>query len=272
MIQKNVFLSFMVLTLFVVSCSNNEEQPESDNEPPISSKEKLISKITNHYYQDLHSSYKPDTLVYQNGRLVKAWFYGVSGTMYEFEYGSNDKIQVVYSRYNTPYNEIGNSIATENYKNRTCYYDASNKLIRQVFEDGREITIDYDSEDRATKIQGDISLIDNGLVTFSDFDTNGNPQKNSYNYAVSYDDKANPVYVLFKKFGFFNIEMGNSLDDKRAFYISPNNVTQSIRTSNNNENIFSSIYTYDSEGYPISSNYLIAVFPEPRTEIFEYLN
>ena len=51
------------------------------------------------------------------------------------------------------------------------------------------------------------------------------------------------------------VGQGNSLDERRVFYISPNNVKEIIDNDNNDEIIFSAIYSYNSDGYPTSNSF-----------------
>ncbi|QOD60668.1 hypothetical protein H9I45_15210 [Polaribacter haliotis] len=252
--MKKIFLFTLLLCLILFnSCGSSDEDNEMvENLPDV---EKLITQITSKEGQK-SSFYNPDKFIYENGKLVKAWFYGCSGALYEFEYGSNGKISTVYSQNSVSYSDINTSIkSTGNIIKQI--YDSNDRLISLTDSSGKVLaSLDYNSEGVFNKIDiKDLIIAKPDTYIFTNFDTNGNPVKNNFGFTYSYDDKINPIYVLFTQFGFFNIEMCNSLDERRVFYISPNNVKEIIDNDNNDEVIFSAIYTYDSDGYPISNSY-----------------
>ncbi|MCD8427898.1 RHS repeat domain-containing protein [Tenacibaculum finnmarkense] len=265
-VLSNLFICLILLT----SCGGNNENNLIENPQSV---KKLIKQITiqNPKYPDYYNS---DQFIYENGKLIKAWFYGCSGGLYEFEYGSNGKISIVYKKYGVSYSDIGISIKTSGEITKHLYNDEDN-LITVTDDLGVTLaSLDYDSNGRLYKI----NKIDNkfangslGTVIFSDFDDNNNPINTNFDLKYSYDNKVNPIYTLFKEFGFFNIEMCNSLDERRVFYISPNNVKEIIRTNKNNKIIFSSIYSYDADDYPTSNSFIYNDgVSYSRTEKFEY--
>lgn len=250
--MKNTFLlSTFLFLFFLTSCSNNEENLLDDSSDKI---EKLIKQIEVQN-PDYPNYYNQDTFIYENNRLVKAWFYGCSGVLYEFEYGSNGKISTVYSQNQVSYSDIGISIKNSGSIIKQTY-DVNDKLTSLTDASGKVVaSLDYDSEGRLYKIDIKDFLIGKpDVYIYSSFDSNGNPLKDNFESTFSYDNNVNPIYILFSKFGFFNVEMCNSLDKSRGFYISPNNVKEVI-SDINNEIIFSASYSYDSDGYPISNSY-----------------
>ena len=253
--MKNTFLTLLVLCqILLTSCGSNNEDDPTENLPDV---EKLIKQITvqNPEFPDF---YNPDKFIYENNKLVKAWFYGCSGALYEFEYGSNGKISTVYSQNSVSYSDINTSIKSTGEITKHIY-DNQENLISITDDTGKLLgSFDYDSNGRLFKIQEMNNGLDNGKLgtaIFSNFDSNDNPLKMNFGLSYTYDDKVNPIYVLFKKYGFFNVEMCNSFEEIRIFYVSPNNVKEIIDTDDNNEIIFSAIYSYDSDGYPTSNSF-----------------
>ncbi|MGJ8760861.1 MAG: hypothetical protein ACSHXA_09965 [Polaribacter sp.] len=254
--MKKILLStvFLCLLLFTSCESNSEEDELIENLPDV---EKLITQVTSkESEQNYPTYYNPDKFIYENGKLVKAWFYSCSGALYEFEYGSNGKISVVYRKGSVSYSDIGVSIKNTGEVIKQVY-DSGNRLISLTDDSGKILaSLDYNSNNRLYKIDiKDFVIAKPDTFLFSEFDSNGNPAKVNFGISYTYDNKVNPIYILFKKYGFFNIEMCNSLDDRRVLYVSPNNVKEIIDDDNNNDVIFSAIYNYDSDGYPISNSY-----------------
>tara|TARA_R110002072_G_scaffold280949_2_gene443404 strand:- start:85 stop:891 length:807 start_codon:yes stop_codon:yes gene_type:complete len=267
--KKIVLSNLLICLILLTSCGGNNENDLIENPQSI---KKLIKQVTiqNPKYPDYYNS---DKFFYENGKLIKAWFYGCSGTLYEFEYGENGKIETIY-KGGASFDNIDVSIKGTGQITKHIYNSEDN-LISITDVAGKLIaSLDYDSSGRLYKIDGKSNESDIGRLetaVFSDFDSNGNPINTNFNLKYSYDDKVNPIYTLFKEFGFFNIEMCNSLDERRVFYISPNNVKEIIRTNENNKIIFSSIYSYDTDDYPVSNsfNYNDGV-SYSRSESFEY--
>lgn len=252
--MKKIFLFPLLLCLFLFnSCGSSDEDNEMvENLPDV---EKLITQITSKEGQK-SSFYNPDKFIYENGKLVKAWFYRCSGALYEFEYGSNGKISTVYSQNSVSYSDINTSIKSIGNIIKQIY-DSNDRLI-SLNDDSGEIlaSLDYDSNNRLYKINIKNMIIGKpNIIVFSDFDVNGNPAKANDGVSYTYDDKVNPIYILFKKYGFFNVEMCNSLDENNGLYYSPNNIKEIIDNDNNDEVIFSAIYTYDSDEFPTSNSY-----------------
>ena len=214
--MKRILLSKVVLCLILLtSCGSSNEDDPIDNQPE--KVEKLIKQITvqNPEFPDF---YNPDKFIYENNKLVKAWFYGCSGGLYEFEYGSNGKISTVYSKYSVRYSDINTSIKSTGSIIKQVY-DPNDRLISLTDSSGKVLaSLDYNSEGVFNKIQiKNLITSKSDTYIFTNFDTNGNPVKNNFGFTYSYDDKVNPIYTLFTKFGFFNIEMCNSLDDRSLF-------------------------------------------------------
>jgi YD repeat-containing protein len=253
--RKILFSTVTLCLIVLLSCSNSDD--ENSMEENSTNVEKLITQLTSQRWQQEHSNfYNPDKFIYENEKLVKAWFYGCSGALYEFEYGTNGKISTVYRKGSISHSDISISIKDVGEK-RNHIYDNKNNLIT-ITDDSEKVlaSLDYDSDGRLIKVDvKDLSIAKPDTFLYSDFDNNGNPQKNNAGFEYSYDDKVNPIYILFKKYGFFNVEMCNSFDDRRLFYVSPSNVQEIIDTEENNEVIFSAIYTYDSDGYPTTNSF-----------------
>lgn len=253
--MKNTFLLSVLLCLILLtSCGSSNEDDPTENLPDV---EKLITQVTSQRWQQEYPNYyNPDKFIYENGKLTKAWFYGCSGALYEFEYGVNNKISTIYRGGSGSYADINTSIKSTGQITKHIY-DTQDNLISITDDTGKILaSLDYDSNGKLIKVDvKDFSIGKLETFLYTDFDNNGNPTKNSAGFTYSYDERVNPIYVLYKKFGFFNIEMCNSLDERRVFYISPNNVKEIIDNDNNDEIIFSAIYSYNSDGYPTSNSF-----------------
>ncbi|TXD46042.1 RHS repeat domain-containing protein [Polaribacter sp. IC073] len=249
--MKNRFLSSVLLCLILLtSCGGNDENITGN----FSNDEKLITQVTvqNPEFPDY---YNPDTFIYENGKLIKAWLVGGSGSLYEFEYGANGKIATVY-KGSSNYSDINTSIKDTGQITKQIYNGDGN-LISITDSGGKVLcSMDYDSNGRFYKVDVKDNLIGKlETYIYSDFDTNGNPRKMS-DLTITYDNKVNPIYVLFKKYGFFNVIMSNSLEGSLGgLYFSPNNIKEIIDTDDNNKILFSAIYSYDADRYPVSNSF-----------------
>ena len=90
--KKIVLSNLLICLILFTSCGGNNENDLIENPQSI---KKLIKQVTiqNPKYPDYYNS---DQFFYEKGKLIKAWFYGCSGTLYEFEYGENGKIETIY--------------------------------------------------------------------------------------------------------------------------------------------------------------------------------
>ncbi|TXD53599.1 MULTISPECIES: RHS repeat domain-containing protein [unclassified Polaribacter] len=267
--KNRLLLSVLLCLTLLTSCGGNNEE---DNLGDLPNVEKLITQVTvqNPEFPDY---YNPDTFIYENGKLIKAWFYGQSGALSEFEYGANGKIETVYQKESVSYSDIDISIKTTGQITKQIYNGDGN-LISITDNAGKVLcSLDYDSSGRFYKVDVKDYLIGKQeTYIYSDFDTNGNPRKMNDPVTITYDNKVNPIYILFKKFGLFNVEMGNSLEGSRSgLYFSPNNIKEIIDADDSSEIFFSAIYSYDSDGYPISSSFNVdGGVSYSGVEIFDY--
>ncbi|WP_438423021.1 hypothetical protein [Aquimarina macrocephali] len=255
--MKKLLILFLIILLYACSSDNNNETPETNNPdtPPITGTTKLIKQVVSQKFEQEHNGYYPDQFVYTDEKLVKALFYGCSGTMYQFEYGSNGKIETYYHKSGFHPEDLSTDISgVEFVIVGTIKYDSQNRVIEQSDSRGFKIDIEYDQNSRISKmlvkedeLRAPISLV------VEEFDKNGNPIKINSD-TCNYDDKVNPMYVLFNEFGIFYLQTCNSLDNlnTRSYFNSPSNPKEHFEDG---KLTFSAIYEYDQDGYPTKATY-----------------
>lgn len=230
--MKNLFklktLIILFVPVFIFSCSSDDDSSFSGGNI------KYLTSVTGPNHDPTIDKYNDkDTLVYENGKLVKA-YYGIAAhaSARQFEYGDNGKISKIYDvdAYDNRNAIIGM------FENSTIdQYDGSGYQI-----DSREYFLEYDSQDRLICFmldkshcydrqyeydnEGRLFKKDNGLYVVFEFDDKGNPllvfdDYENLDIHYTYGDLKNPFYDLFIKFGYF--EDSNSFYFEQEF-ISPN--------------------------------------------------
>ncbi|GAA3632152.1 membrane lipoprotein lipid attachment site-containing protein [Flavivirga jejuensis] len=264
-------ISLLVLTLILTACSSSDETNNPDN--PSTGTTKFIKQMVSKKYQQEHGGYFPDQFVYNNDRLVKALIYGCSGMLYQFKYGTNNKIETYYRKSGFNPEDLLIDIPKEDFNVvGSIKYDNQDRVIEQEESNVSmgvrtvlKINIEYDQNNRISKL---LVIEYEGGPTISliveEFDENNNPIKTNIG-SYNYDDKANPLYPLFQKFGLFHIETCNSLDVKGLF-MSLNNVKEAY--NEDSTQIFSAIYEYDQDEYPTKATYTTKYSSD--VDIFSY--
>lgn len=238
---KNLFIVFVVLV--VISCSKDDGDSNS-SEGGV----KYLSTLTGNIGDQSYPRYaRKDTLVYENGKVVKACLSaGCNSSVQQYEYGSNGKISKIYRanidnmggypQFSDLINMFESRTLDEYDANPiTLNYDAQNRLIGT----NSNIMFEYDEQGRIFKI-----YTGSFVFTVKEFDEKGNPLLVSRNYGgsirdivYSYSALKNPYYGLFKEFGLFEINCALS-----TAFITPN------ATSSDGDLEF--IYSADGE-YPL---------------------
>ena len=268
------FTKFLLLFLFL-SCSNDDGTSNNNGLSDNVNFKKLAS------IKSEKSPQFKDTLIYDNDRLILAYFPKCSGTLHKFEYlnsskvinrseilGVNsikenidgkeqDKFSLSYDK-NGLKEELelkredtsGGGVTFEQALGRNVYfYNEDGILTSIVYTEG-----DYTSTTSINYANGKISKITVGENT----------------YTFEFDNYPNPLYELSKKYGFIRLETCGGFDFFRDELIFKNNV---VKASKNNEVYFVATYEYDGDGYPIKRNYTNTSFTitATDTEVFTYL-
>jgi len=270
-----------IIFLLILSCSS-ENNNRSDIIPDSPNTIKYVSRITSVGFHQKYG-YDSDTLIYNNKRLTKALFYGCSGMIHQFEYGTNGKIvtHFIVNGSSISYDlETDISILKNtSIKKITHTYNSQNKLIKteefsksqftnDTYESQNSYQFEYDSQGRIYRV---LYLGNKGYsftVGVDKFDNKGNVILDFEGNSYEYDSNPNPMYILFEKFGLYYIQSCSSLESNNLF-LTPNNLIK-FYDDKNKLGCFTAMYTYDNEGYPKSSYHRNCGNGEYDTEFYEY--
>ena len=238
--MKRLAFLFLIISI-ITACSNDDSDnnlnPNNPNNPE-NSDFKFLSTIISDPTEPRDSSYGwTDTIVYKNGRPHKAHIgaFCSPGSFYQYEYGDNGKVSVVYSRSYNPHYEGGiedfeeavnifeNSTINENFSYKTeIEYNSNNKIkgTHSSSEDSSQqgsVNFEYDDKGRLYKkigtsemTMGGIYISNTNVYTVTEFDDKDQPltiQKNNdgdiseNNY--EYGELKNPYYALYQEYGIF---------------------------------------------------------------------
>ncbi len=273
----------LMAALFLWSCSSDDDSSNNSssnpNNPNNPTNERFLSTIDyiDYNYEGILNK---DTLAYNNGKLVKAYFASCNGRMYQFEYGDNGKVNKVYEsdilvradsegygededydedseisqrEFELFSNLNSGTLPPDYFNSSTHIYNSTNQLTEINHGDDEmmfTIIFEYDEEGRLFKMTNEF-LGTSTFIEVSQFDSNNNPMiiKNTDGEDVvvrnyEYDSQVNPFYNIFTTYGLLGLECNFDV----PVIPSPNNVTLEINNSDCNVQYS---YNYDN-GYPIS--------------------
>jgi len=236
--MKRLFFLFTIISI-VTACSNDDsiENPNPNNSE--NDNFKFLSTIISDPTEPRELPYKNiDTLVYKEGKLFKAYIgsFCSPGRIYQYEYGDNGKVSVVYAKtYNPHYgggsaefeemiNIFENSSLNENYDGKSIYEYNSDNKIKNIYGSSN----DSDEENNTFTSSTEFKYNDNGhlyemigisnapapfgtstiIFTATEFDDKNQPitvQANDSGeiseISYEYGEFKNPYYPLYEKYG-----------------------------------------------------------------------
>jgi hypothetical protein len=247
--MKKLILVMSMLILF--SCSTSEDSQGNDLSA-VDAKGKLLKSVTETgedfgslffslYYENnillkINSGEKDNyidrgQLMYDKGKISKT-AYGQSprgiNNPEDFAYNYDFESPDIYL---TTISYVGNSIhAVSQYFNETFNLNNQKQVI---------------SITENNSLTDEFTYSNNEVIKQKHF---VGPRKGEYTF--TYDDKVNPFYVLYTKFGLLDNAIYVFLYDNTIHYnLMPNNITKVYLDGS----LFCSfIYQYDSENYPLS--------------------
>lgn len=282
-IMKRLAFLFLIISI-ITACSNDDSDNNLNPNNPENSDFKFLSTIISDPTEPRDSSYGwTDTIVYKNGRPHKAHIgaFCSPGSFYQYEYGDNGKVSVVYSKSYNPHYEGGaeeleeainifeNSTINENFSSKyEIEYNSNNKIKRThsssedegSFSQQGSVKFEYDDKGRLYKkvgtsegTLGGIYYSNMIIYTVTEFDDKDQPltiQENNdgdikeYNY--EYGELKNPYYALFQKYGVFYDCRVIEQDFTTPYVVK-------IKYTSNSSQIFN--YTSPDGEYPETVNY-----------------
>ena len=231
--------------LFLFSCSNSEDS-QPDNQTAVIAKGKLLKSVIETggaFGSEFCSFY------YENNLLLKL----NSGEkdnyndkhQFKYENGKISKIAVKVDFGATNPDDFGYNLNFE-----LDYIWTINYVGNKIFNS--DLTFNLNNQKQV------ISITENNSLT-NEFTYNNNQiikQKHfgsgtrSGEYTFIYDEKTNPYYVLYAKFGLLNNSIYPLKYNNTIYYnFMPNNVTKVYLDGNL---LCSFVYQYDNENYPLS--------------------
>ncbi|MCP5061966.1 MAG: hypothetical protein GY936_05815 [Ignavibacteriae bacterium] len=264
--KTSLFLALILLNIFLISCSSddNSETQEPEPEPTFTNKLVKTEKVNDNFKSD----YTYDTV-----NILTMWTGTRNNLSYElnFVYDSNGFLTENH------YQETG----TGTYSSDTFFnYDVNGNLISyddvNLFYNGNLITATGTIEgnqnttiELETNSSGLISkLSETDNYTLFEYDSDGNlVVAENYNnsdvlltmFNISYDQMINPFYGQMKSvyverfieyfYPFNGIYVGGF--EGYSFPFLKNNI---LTISENSNTIATTVYTYDNENYPTNVN------------------
>lgn len=238
------------------SCSKTEETQ------PVNSNLKLLKSVTETVdtFGQFCSFYYENSLLLKYNEGEKDFFIERNQVVYEnnkikkIAIGATQNVPTDAKDFTYNYNFINNpDVETISYTNNSIFYQAS----------PRDYTFNLNSQNQV------ISILENNSLA-EEFIYSGNQiikQKslgNQVEYTFTVDDKVNPFNVLYTKFGLVDAYMCPLIGHAQLYYLLfPNNVTKVYK---NGTLLYSFIYQYNSDSYPIS----VVAYDYSKNETSQY--
>lgn len=267
-LMKN-YLIIALSAFFLTSCSSSDDNPKVDPNP--SGKTKLLRYVNS--IQDGLTYNSFNSYHYQEDKLVKMYA-GSIIKRFQFEY-QNDKIATIAGEY---YNYGTKNILTENF-NYTIIFNENEHFGHGMgkvnYEGGNVIRtkndqgaiVNFKPNGNISQIQLDTQIGSLKVWEYT-YDKNNNTVTKIFGtdvYKYEFDDKTNPYFIQYKKFGFY--EYGGFISPdicQSDEFLFPNNIAKIYKDG---ILVYSAIYQYDTDGYPIMKNSVDYTHSNP-----EYIN
>jgi len=251
----------MLIFALLISCSSDDSNDTNGLDIPFK-KLKTYSQTSNNYPKvEYH-------FLYENNLITKSAILDYGEYSYAtYEYNSLNKVsKILYYRINQNTNELDfNNPANFNEVNSVVDLEYLNgNLISQAIQNEFTIYYDYNSNNDLTRIYcdpcEDIDIFyDNGNISAITYSYGGDSSTSTHEF----DDRINPFYALFKKYGITI----RKIDDHRNDFYYKNNVSRSFR---NGELNYSASHQYNSEGYPTTVNFQNITLGRGGSGVFLY--
>ncbi|MBR9758333.1 MAG: hypothetical protein GYB39_09620 [Algicola sp.] len=221
--RKLVFTLFAVLLITLSSCSS-DDSPESSN-PPVSSADVLLTKITETYDDGTSASIN---FSYEGNKIISAFSEG-----YEETYTYTGDLLTQINEY-----EEGALISQT-----VLEYDSQDRLRTEVYTSGNiNQTNEYTYNE-----DGTITMNENDVNTYILTFNNGNLMSEDHvdgnqDYTFTYDDKKSPFYNIFQRSVFSLVGSFEAYKNNVLSYVNTGGATLSDG--------FTNTFTYNANGFP----------------------
>lgn len=236
--------------LFLFSCSTSEDS-QTDNQTTVNTNAKLLKSVT-----DTGGAFGSEfcSFYYENNLLLKV-NYGEKDNYIDrdqFRYEKEKISKIAYKEEAPGVNNPDDFTYSANFE--VADVTIINYVGNSIFYNGiyDNTTFNLNNQKQVISITENNSLTDeftynnNQIIKQKHFGSGSR----SGEYTFVYDDKINPYYVLYAKFGLLNNSIYPLLYNNTIYYnFMPNNVTKVYLDGNL---LCSFIYQYDNENYPLS--------------------
>ncbi len=236
--MTKIYLRLMTLSFLIsLSCSDSDS-PESGkiNEDGITDIKLLTSVVDD---RGGASFAKTIDITYSNDLMQK---FDGGGNEYNLEYNLDNKVDIVTDQFD-----------------EVLEFTYEGKRLKMILDKYVDSAFNYDENGRIISVIETIEGDNYNQSTYTTYDSKGNvisyrigPENSEDTslYTFQFDDKINPFYSLWLKFGFF-IDL-----EVNPYDIMPMNFKHNpIKIFENNVLKFDINYTYDKDGYPLSCGY-----------------
>lgn len=252
---KTIVLS-LAISMAIISCSSSDDPSDNNaGNTPVPTNGKLLRYVKSIAPGLTYNSF--NTYHYENSKLIKMYAGGIRHR-FQFEY-QNNKIGAIAGEY---YTVEGKNLLTEDF-DYTILFDENKHYDEGMgkvdYEGGNIVrTLNNQGATVSFKSNGDISQIQLGTqvhpleVWEYSYDKDSNTVTKVFGsdvFKYEFDDKINPYYVQYKKFGFY--EYGGFINPQICHtdeFLFPNNITKIYKDG---ILVYSAIFQYDDDGYPI---------------------
>jgi hypothetical protein len=238
--------------LFLFSCSTSEEN-QTDNETVVNANVKLLKSVT-----ETNDTGDFCSFYYENNRLTKINLGELENYM-EVQQLSYENDKITKFAYNGGYADRYNNVPvnpedfTYNYDlNNSQYLETISYTNNSIFYNlYRAYTFNLNNQKQVVSILENNDLAQEFVYSNNQIVKQKNFKNPSAEYSFVFDDKINPFYVLYTKFGLLQKYICPYLGHSYLYYfLMPNNVTKVYKDGTL---LFSFIYQYDVNNYPISA-------------------
>lgn len=241
--KRLIFL--LSIILIITACSSDDSGNSSDPDNPGNENYKFLSSVVNDPTEPKEDKYDDlDTIVYENGKPLKALLAAGNYpfSIYQYEYGNNGKVSVIYIGNFNPHEDVGNDYEDqisrfentnldEDYDRKTTIEYNSNNEIKKETTTSKDSDIvktkryKYDTQNRLYKIT-EVKPVYTTIYTVKEFNDKNIPKTIRYNengnigeHSFEYSDLKNPYYAFFDQFGISHLDKRNYNSDLPEKYM-----------------------------------------------------
>lgn len=263
--MKKIFFILSAIILF--SCSNSEENQSQTTPPDPNSKLLIAIKEVDGYNQFSTFNYNNNSLTKMNyGEMADEF---TSGYMEVYQVGyTNGKISKIahngdYSNTNPDDFSYSYDLNTYSGLEIISYTNNNSILYKSIY---RDYEFNLNNQQQVVNILENSKLADEFILSNNQVVKQIHYGSEKDEYTFIYDNKINPSFELYKKYGVLNSYVASPLPGHAQIYYNflSNNPTKIYK---NSSLTYTLSYQYDTENYPIS----IVVYDNTNKRTSKYI-